>query len=49
MRYSTMAGAAASFAVGNLQLYHVLFSPLGNNDIPWTRGYQYEPKSSDPA
>jgi cyclopropane-fatty-acyl-phospholipid synthase len=39
-----LAGSAASFNVGNLQLYQVLFSPTGNNDVPWTRHYQYAPK-----
>jgi len=38
-----LAGSAASFNVGNLQLYQVLFAPMGNNDVPWTRHYQYAP------
>ena len=41
-----LAGAAASFNVGNLQLYQVLFAPMGNNEVPWTRHYQYEPRPS---
>ena len=40
-----LAGAAASFDVGNLQLYQVLFAPYGNNDVPWTRHYQYLPRA----
>lgn len=41
-----LAGSSAAFRVGTLQLYQVLFAPRGNNDVPWTRKYQY---SADPA
>ena len=36
-----LAGSSAGFRHGTLQLYQVLFVPHGNNNIPWTREYQY--------
>jgi cyclopropane-fatty-acyl-phospholipid synthase len=36
-----LAGSSAGFATGTLQLYQVLFTPLGNRRVPWTRRYQY--------
>jgi cyclopropane-fatty-acyl-phospholipid synthase len=36
-----LAGSSAGFQSGTLQLYQVLFTPRGNNDVPWTRHYQY--------
>ncbi len=36
-----LAGSSAGFHTGTLQLYQVLFAPPGNNDVPWTRNYQY--------
>lgn len=36
-----LAGASAGFESGTLQLFQVLFTPQGNNDVPWTREYQY--------
>lgn len=36
-----LAGSSAGFQSGTLQLYQVLFTPGGNNDVPWTREYQY--------
>ena len=36
-----LAGSSAAFKSGTLQLYQVLFSPHGNDNVPWTRGYQY--------
>jgi len=39
-----LAGSSAGFQSGTLQLYQVLFAPRGNNDVPWTRQYQYEPR-----
>lgn len=36
-----LAGSASGFQSGTLQLYQVLFAPRGNNNIPWTREYQY--------
>ena len=38
-----LAGSAAGFGSGTLQLYQVLFAPGGNNHVPWTRHYQYRP------
>jgi cyclopropane-fatty-acyl-phospholipid synthase len=39
-----LAGSSAGFQSGTLQLYQVLFAPSGNNDVPWTRQYQFEPR-----
>lgn len=36
-----LAGSSAGFESGTLQLFQVLFTPRGNNDVPWTREYQY--------
>jgi len=36
-----LAGSAAGFRSGTLQLYQVLFTQHGNNKAPWTRKYQY--------
>ncbi|HEX2139025.1 MAG TPA: cyclopropane-fatty-acyl-phospholipid synthase family protein [Woeseiaceae bacterium] len=41
-----LAGSSAGFRSGTLQLYQVLFAPHGNNQVPWTRHYQY---SAEPA
>lgn len=38
-----LAGASAGFQSGTLQLFQVLFTPGGNNEVPWTRKYQYLP------
>jgi len=36
-----LAGSSAGFQSGTLQLYQVLFTPRGNNKVPWTREYLY--------
>jgi cyclopropane-fatty-acyl-phospholipid synthase len=36
-----LAGCSAAFAVGNLQLFQLLFTREQNNDFPWTRKYLY--------
>jgi cyclopropane-fatty-acyl-phospholipid synthase len=36
-----LAGSSAGFESGTLQLYQVVFTPRGNNDVPWTRNHQY--------
>ena len=36
-----LAGSSAGFQSGTLQLYQVVFTPRGNNSVPWTREYQY--------
>ena len=36
-----LAGSSAGFQSGTLQLYQILFAPLGSNNVPWTRNYQY--------
>jgi len=40
-----LAGSSAAFQSGTLQLYQVLFAPRGNNNVPWTRKYQYREKA----
>jgi cyclopropane-fatty-acyl-phospholipid synthase len=36
-----LASSQASFATGQLQLFQVLFSRRGCNDLPWTRAHLY--------
>jgi cyclopropane-fatty-acyl-phospholipid synthase len=36
-----LAGSSAGFQSGTLQLYQVVFTPRGNDNVPWTREYQY--------
>jgi cyclopropane-fatty-acyl-phospholipid synthase len=36
-----LAGSAAGFQSGTLQLFQILFTPRENDDVPWTREYQY--------
>lgn len=36
-----LAGSLAAFTSGTLQLFQVLFSRSGNNDVQWTRDYLY--------
>lgn len=38
-----LAGSLTTFKTGGMQLFQVLFSRAGNNDIPWTRKHLYEP------
>lgn len=40
-----LAGASAGFQSGTLQLYQVLFTPYGNDHVPWSRKYQYSKES----
>lgn len=37
-----LAGSAAGFEAGSLQLYQIVFTPAGNNNLPFTRDYLYE-------
>ncbi|OGW38896.1 MAG: cyclopropane-fatty-acyl-phospholipid synthase, partial [Nitrospirae bacterium GWD2_57_9] len=36
-----LAGSIAAFAVGDLQLFQVVFAHPGKNDLPWTRAHLY--------
>jgi len=36
-----LASSSSAFQSGTLQLYQVVFAPRGNNDVPWSREYQY--------
>ena len=36
-----LAGSAAAFTTGTLQLFQVLFAPGESNDVPLTRAHQY--------
>ncbi len=37
-----LAGSIATFAVGELQLFQVVFTRFDNNDIPWSRTFLYQ-------
>jgi len=39
-----LAGSAAAFEAGTMQLYQVLFAPQQNNSVPMTRAHQYPGK-----
>ena len=43
-----LAGSSAGFESGTLQLFQILFTPNGNNKVPWTREYQYQPQKRLP-
>jgi cyclopropane-fatty-acyl-phospholipid synthase len=36
-----LAGSAAAFSTGTLQLFQVVFATADNNDVPWTRAHLY--------
>ena len=36
-----LAGSSAGFESGTLQLFQIVFTPRGNNAVPWTRDYLY--------
>jgi len=36
-----LAGSSAGFESGTLQLFQIVFTPRGNNAVPWTRSYLY--------
>lgn len=36
-----LAGSIAAFRTGDLQLFQVLFTARGSNEVPWTRDYLY--------
>jgi len=38
-----LAGSLTAFRSGGMQLFQVAFARAGNNQIPWTRQYLYEP------
>ena len=40
-----LAGSLASFTVGDLQLFQVVFANPNNNDLPWTRAHLYTESS----
>ncbi len=37
-----LAGSAAAFLAGSLQLFQVIFARTANNELPWTRDYMYQ-------
>lgn len=39
-----LAGSLTAFKAGGMQLFQVTFTRAGNNRIPWTRQYLYEPR-----
>ena len=42
-----LSGSIANFTTGSLELYQVVFSRRGNNQVPWTRGHLIDPGSGD--
>lgn len=40
-----LAGSAASFFAGELQLFQVVFAPRLNNEVPWNRAHLYTDKT----
>lgn len=42
-------GSTAAFNSGELQLFQVVFNHAGNNDVPWSRHYQYIPVTTRAA
>lgn len=38
-----LAGSIAAFRTGSLQLFQIVFSRAGSNDVPWTRQSLYQP------
>jgi cyclopropane-fatty-acyl-phospholipid synthase len=38
-----LAGSIATFKIGGLQLFQLVFARESNNDIPWTRAHLYQP------
>lgn len=38
-----LSGCIANFSIGGLQLFQVLFSRSGNNQVPWTRAHLLAP------
>ena len=41
-----LAGSVATFKTGDMQLFQVVFTRAGNNQIPWTRQALYQPQTS---
>jgi cyclopropane-fatty-acyl-phospholipid synthase len=41
-----LAGSLTAFKMGGMQLFQVAFTRAGNNQIPLTRQYLYEPQSN---
>jgi cyclopropane-fatty-acyl-phospholipid synthase len=39
-----LTGSIAAFLNGSLQLFQIVFSRSGANDIPWTRAHLYDPR-----
>jgi cyclopropane-fatty-acyl-phospholipid synthase len=42
-----LAGSAAAFRVGTLQLFQIVFARARNNRIPWTRAHLYSENRAD--
>ena len=42
-----LCGSIANFTTGSLQLFQVLFSRRGNNQVPWTRDHLLNPLKDD--
>ncbi len=44
-----LSGSLAAFNTGELQLFQMLFTRAGSNDVPWTRAHLYQPDDSPPG
>ena len=42
-----LSGSLAAFNTGELQLFQVLFTRGGSNDVPWTRAHLYDPSTAN--
>ena len=42
-----LSGSIANFTTGSLELYQVLFTRRGNNQVPWTRSHLIDPGKPD--
>jgi len=43
-----LSGSIANFTTGSLELYQLLFTRRGNNQVPWTRRHLIEPGNGAP-
>ena len=42
-----LSGSIANFTTGSLELYQVLFTRRGNNQVPWTRRHLLDTERGD--
>ena len=44
-----LSGSIAAFTTGELQLFQVVFTHAGNNQLPWSRAHQYREQAHGQA